>query len=124
MPRQKHAPTTPLAHTPRAQHKPFSWISDEAKDFPLADFAALSMDICNGIQTCLELVHDANLERDFRADGDSEAIPVIDAAKSSYLLRLAMASSHLLAEEAERRIAWINGFGASQMNASRGVGHE
>lgn len=123
MPRQKHAPTVSPAHTPNGQHKPFSWISDEAKGFPLADFAALSIDVCNGIHTCLELVNAADLERDAQADGDEDAIPAINVADTSYLLRMASAASQLLAMEAERRIEWVNKYGPARMKAEKGVTH-
>lgn len=102
-------------------HKPFSWIYEDAKDFPMANFVSLTMDVCNGIKTCLELVNTNSLERDYNHDADpgTEALPPLSPAEESNLLRLSMAVSTLLQHEAERTIAWINKYGPEKLKSNQ-----
>ena len=93
---------------PRALHQPFSWLHGAAKDDLGANLAALAMDMCRGIETCLEMVETSNLERSHNADCDpgDEAIPLLSPADTGRLLRMAMASARLLADKSEGHIDW------------------
>lgn len=93
-----------------AAHQPFSWLGDELKDHDSADFVALTMDVCFGIETCLELVHSSGLERAFNRDADpgQESAPALDLGCTERLLRLAIVSSRLLSASAEQRINWLS----------------
>ncbi len=81
-------------------HKPFSWLVDGAKDDPHARFAAMTMDICQGVGTCLELVHTSSLDSD---DG-----PTLGQHDTDRLLRMAVASMKLLSDSAESTIEYMN----------------
>lgn len=115
-------PVTPTAapnfNFQTAVHQPFSWFSKEAKDYPMAEFVGLTIDVCNGIQTCLELINTSDLDRQAAEDG-GDVTPAINTQDSSYLLRLAIATSKLMSHEAERRIAWINEYGPRKLEAER-----
>lgn len=94
-------------------HKPFSWLVGSAKDDQNAQFAALTMDICHGVETCLELVHVSNLERDHG--------PTLNPNDTERLLRMAMASMRLLGESAESTIEHMNKCAEIKSNAPEGV---
>ena len=101
----------------RAVHQPFSWIFDDAKDYPMADFVALTMDIADGIHTCLEIVQLSNLirsENDDRAPEDAE-LPAVNANDAGKLQRLTIAATRLLRDYAARRIDWINEYGPESL---------
>jgi len=85
---------------PKATHKPFSWLADDLKHDQRAQFAATTMDICQGVETCLELVHTSSLERD--------SGPTLNPNDTDRLLRMAMASIRLLGESAEADIEFLN----------------
>lgn len=82
-------------------HRPFSWLVDGVKNDQHARFAAMTMDICQGVETCLELVHTSTLDR-------YEDAPILGAGDTDRLLRMAMASIRLLGESAESTIDNIN----------------
>jgi len=82
----------------------------------LADFVAITKDICHGIQTCIELVNNSELDRLAQEDGN-DVTPVLSAFDSSSLLRMALASSRLMALEADSKLEWIHKYGAPKMRA-------
>ncbi len=82
-------------------HKPFSWLADGVKNDRRAQFAAMTLDICQGVETCLELVHTSSLER-------HQESPMMGAGDTDRLLRMAMASIRLLGESAEADIEFLN----------------
>lgn len=98
------ATTTPRALA--ALHQPFDWIPADLRHRGGADFLSLALDVSQGIETCLALVHTSNLERMHNADADpgSEGQPVLDCRDTERLLRLAMVSAQLLATDAAQRI--------------------
>lgn len=104
---QLFQPSAP-AHQPEqeAVHRPFSWLSNESTHDQAAQFMALTMDVCNGVQTCLELVHSGDLTHKMNEDADpgEEVAPTLDRLDRERLLLLANASVRMLADEAERRI--------------------
>ena len=91
-------------------HVPFSWLDPELVGNPNGEFVALTMDICRGVEVCLGLVHSSDLERRFLADADEgdTALPTISSCESEWLLRLALKSTKLLADAAERHIGDMN----------------
>ena len=91
-------------------HEPYRWLNKEAQGFPGADFVELAMEVSNGIRTCLELVNASDLAR------DENETPLLDKADTCYLLRLAIVSSKMLAEDAEQKLAWISKHGANYLD--------
>lgn len=98
------APTTSRA--PAALHQPFDWIPADLRHRGGADFLSLALDVSQGIETCLALVHTSNLERMHNADADPgrEGAPLLDCQDTERLLLLAKVSARLLAAEAAQRI--------------------
>ena len=118
--------TNPPDQTPQldhnsAIHRPFSWLRDDVKDYPMADFIALTMDICGGIQTCLEIIHASDLARSSNADLDPEdtEVPTVNAYDATKLLRQSIASAALLQEIAAKKIDWINTYGAVHLKSMK-----
>ena len=93
---------------PEALHVPFSWVYGPAKHDPMAEFAALTLNVCNGIQTCLELVHLSGMHR------QHEMPAVLGAGDTERLLLLATASAHMLADVTDGRIEWFNERGSAK----------
>ena len=84
--------------TPDAFHQPFSWLPLEYRTDGPAQFYALTMDVCQGIQTCIDLAHFSTMDR------DNDTIPMLNIVDTDRLFRLALTSSHMLAELAAGRI--------------------
>lgn len=99
-----NAPTAPRA--PAALHQPFDWLGPELQGHDTAAFLSLALDIGHGIETCLALVHSANMERtaDDDADPGDEGTPILNSDDTERLLRLAQVSARLLSDDAQRRI--------------------
>lgn len=83
---------------PDAFHQAFSWLPSHHQSNESAQFYALTMDVCQGIQTCIDLAQVSDTDR------DSDTMPALDALATERLLRLALTSSQMLAELAARRI--------------------
>ena len=83
---------------PAPLHQPFSWLDESLRIDAGAQFTELTMDICFGLQTCLELIHSNGVE----------PAPLLSHSDADRLLRLAIASTGLLAGVAEDRIEWMN----------------
>ncbi|MEB0014271.1 hypothetical protein QN379_20995 [Glaciimonas sp. Gout2] len=83
---------------PEAFHQPFSWLPLHYQTDQCAQFYALTVDVCYGIKTCMELVHVSN------ADRGTDVKPTLDIIDTERLLRLALTSAQMLAETAEHRI--------------------
>lgn len=94
--------TTPLPSSkpefPEAFHQPFSWLPSHHKNDPHAQFYAMTVDVCEGIKTCIDLAHLSN------SDKNTDTPPTLDIIATERLLRLALMSSQMLAEIAARRI--------------------
>ncbi len=69
----------------------------------MADFAAITKDICSGLQLCLEMIEVSNLCRE-----DDESQPMLGICDTCTLMRFAIAATTLLSEEADREIEWVN----------------
>ena len=105
-----------------AVHQPFSWLGDDVKDHPLADFVALTMDICSGVQTCMEIVHLSDLVRSENEDLEPEQaeLPAVNAYDAGKLMRLAIVTTRLLREYAARQIDLINTRGHEHLQVMKG----
>ncbi len=98
-----------------AAHEPFTWLIAGKENDPNAQFAALTMDTCRGIKTCLDLVNSSNLTRQLNTgltatEADS---PILDFSDTERLLRLASASSTLLGDRAEEHVGHFNRIGSA-----------
>jgi hypothetical protein len=91
-----------FTQAPRAIYQPFSWLAPHPKHDAGAEFVALTMDVCHGLSTCLELVKSCNIDR------VNHAHPLLSPSDSDHLMRLATAAVSLLAGAAESHIEWVN----------------
>ncbi|HWW04841.1 hypothetical protein [Collimonas sp.] len=89
----------------RADHQPFSWLAEELRIDASMQFLAHTLDMTQGIQTCLGLIHASNQARE---ESDPACPPTLNVSDTECLTRLAMAVAGSLSEQAERRIAWFN----------------
>lgn len=85
-----------------ATHKPHSYLEDDVKSTGLNEFLEMTIDVTAGIETCLDLISSSEIARDC---GDVPAIRPFDSAN---LLRLAMAASRLLRDEAFQNVQRMN----------------
>ncbi|MGZ9709931.1 hypothetical protein ACXX82_03825 [Glaciimonas sp. GNP009] len=83
---------------PGAFHQSFSWLLLEHKHNEREQFYAMTVDGCEGIKTCLDIVHLSNSDR------NTDTAPTLDIVATERLLRLALMLSQLLADMAARRI--------------------
>ena len=113
---------TPESNRTSAVHQPFSWLGDDVKDHPIADFVALTMDICSGVQTCMEIVHLSDLVRSENEELEPEQaeLPAVNAYDSGKLMRLAIGTTRLLREYAARQIDLINTRGREHLQGMKG----
>lgn len=93
------APAAPI-------HRAFSWLEGTAADSRDAQFAALALDVCNGLQTCLGLVHAA--DQSTGPDADADSPPILDAVDKERLLLLAGAAVRMLGDRAAGRVEKLN----------------
>ncbi|QRX82019.1 hypothetical protein [Glaciimonas sp. PAMC28666] len=77
---------------PKALHQPFSWLPAHHQLNASAQFYALTKDVCQGIQTCVDLAHFSVMDR------GSDTTPVLNIEDTDRLLRLAVTSSRMLAQ--------------------------
>ena len=96
------APAGPAAPLHRAS----SWLEGTAADSQDAQFAALAMDVCHGLQTCLSLVHAA--DQSFGPDADADVPPILGAVDKERLLLLAGAAVRMLGDRAAGRVEKLN----------------
>ena len=101
-----------------AVHQPFSWLADDARNYPLAEFVALVLDVSHGIESCLEIV-ESNFLDQIDLDPEGTELPTVDAYDAGKLLRLAIATVRQLRQHAEQKVAWINKHGAGQLQAMK-----
>src|SRR5438445_13658498 len=108
---------TPKFNPKLAVHQPFTWLADEVADYPMADFLELTMDICDGVHCCLEIVYLSDLIRSENDDRIAENVelPAVNANDAAKLQRLAIGAIRMLRNSAARKIDWINAHGAEQL---------
>src|SRR5438034_59344 len=121
MPGNNSSKKTPRFNHGAAAHKPFSWLSDGAKDYPLAHFIALTRDISIGVHTCLQIYNASSLAREENCDAlpGEEVLPAVTRVDAENLLRLAIGTSQMLFESAEETLAWINAHGPGHLQAMK-----
>lgn len=90
----------------RAIHQAFSWVEPGVTDVAGADFAALTMDVCRGIETCLQLIHVTDISVNSGA-GDEDP-PILGTVEKERLLLLAQASARMLGDRADKRVDEMN----------------
>ena len=90
----------------RAIYEPFSWVRPDVDMSSNADFAALAIDVCSGVKTCLQLIHLSDLARSSGA-GDEDP-PVLDLRDTERLIRLSIAATSMLSDEAHARVERAN----------------
>ena len=110
--------STPTPKRRQAVHQPFSWLADDAKGHPVAEFVALTLDVSNGLESCLEIVESNFLDQS-DLDPEGTELPTVDAYDAGKLLRLAIATVRQLRQHAEQKVAWINKHGAGQLQAMK-----
>ena len=91
-----------LLDSSSSTHKSFSYLADGVKPNVLNAFLEVTIDITAGIETCLDLISSNDIARDC---GDT---PLLGASDAGNLLRLAMAASRLLRDEALREVEHLN----------------
>lgn len=87
-------------------HKAFSWVEKGVADVDGAEFAALTMDVCHGIETCLELMHVTDISMGSGA-GDEDP-PILGTVDKERLLLLAQAAARMLGDRANMRVNDMN----------------
>lgn len=85
-------------------HQPFSWVGHIPNDRN-ADFAALTLDVCQGVQTCLQLIHCSDLA--IAAGGGDESPPLLGIGDRERLLLLSTATMRMLSLQAEGQIEYL-----------------
>ncbi|WUR14709.1 hypothetical protein E7V67_006260 [[Empedobacter] haloabium] len=91
----------------RPIHQPFSWVPNVGDHDRDAHFAALVLDVCNGVQTCLQLVHTTDLALHARSWGGEDQ-PLLSNTERERLLLLATASARLLGNRASDSVDLLN----------------
>ena len=89
----------------KADRQPFSWLAEELRIDASMQILAHTLDMTQGIQTCLGLIHASNQARE---EGDPACPPALNVSDTERLTRLAMAAAGSLSEQAERRIELFN----------------
>lgn len=94
----------------KSVHSSFSWVDPRLQYDPVAEFAATTYEICQGIGLCIDLAHSSDQVRLHNLDADhgGEEIPILTVADTERLLFLARASAKLLAGFAERQFGRMN----------------
>lgn len=83
---------------PEPLHQAFSWLPLHHRADPHAQFIAMTKDVCQGLQTCIDLAHFSTMDR------GSDTTPMLDVTDTDRLLRLASTSLRMLADAASSRI--------------------
>jgi hypothetical protein len=86
----------------RAIYQPFTFLHDGIRHNAEAMFAEKTMDIYQGINTCMGLIHSSELER------SNGTAPILDAIATDRLLRFVMTSADMLTGDAEAIIDHMN----------------
>ncbi|MDQ1924697.1 hypothetical protein [Massilia pseudoviolaceinigra] len=86
----------------RPIHHPFSWVPNAKTDDVNAHFAALTFDVCNGVQTYLELVQSTDMALQANSLG-SDVDPLLSRVDREQLLLLATAAVQMLGKQAFER---------------------
>lgn len=85
-----------------SSHKSFSFLADGINTTGLNELVGLTVDLSAGIATCLDLASSSDIAR------DCDETPTLSPSDSANLVRLALAASKLLRNEALRNIDFLN----------------
>ena len=107
--------TPPAAPTPEQEktfgphHVPFSWLHCTEFD-PSARLVETTFDVCRGVETCLEIVMNERLRMASHGsdDTDEDDRALLHQGDTERLLRLALAATRMLANDADVAITEIN----------------
>lgn len=88
-------------------HRPFSWVPSAGADDHDAHFAALTVDVAHGLETCLQLVQSTDMAIHAGTWGDDER-PLLSTVDKERLLLLATAAARLLGDRASDRVDRLN----------------
>ena len=94
--------------------EPFSWLTDDARRYPGAEFTTRAYDMAAGIARVLQLVERSEMDR---RDAIPESPPALTVGDSGTLLRFAIAAAQALATQARDRMAWMDENGAAHVRA-------
>ena len=108
--------STPTPKCRHAVHQPFSWLADDAKGHPVAEFVALTLDVSNGLESCLEIIESSHLDR-VDLDPEDTELPAVDAYNAGKMLRLAIVTARQLRQQAHELLDWINKHGPGRLQA-------
>ena len=108
--------STPTPKRKRAVHQPFSWLADDAKGHPVAEFVALTHDVSSGLESCLEIIESSHLDR-VDLDPEGTELPAIDVYDAGKILRLAIVTARQLREHAAELLEWIDEHGPGRLQA-------
>jgi len=91
-------------------HQDFHWIDSIQQGSPYANFLETTLDISAGIHACPQIAYASDLERAANRDADpgETAAPAVGIVESDQLVRMAIATSGLLRDEARRRVEVLN----------------
>ncbi|QRX81204.1 hypothetical protein [Glaciimonas sp. PAMC28666] len=81
-----------------AFHQPFSWLPSHHQHDAAAQFYAQTLDVCRGVETCIDLAHLSNSDR------GTDTLPTLTIRDTERLLRLALMSSRMLGDATAARI--------------------
>ena len=87
-------------------HQPPSWVEAFAKDDDNAHFAALTLDVCNGVKTCMQLIHSTDLAVNSGAGGEDP--PILGVLDKEHLVLLASAAVRMLGDRAFAQVGKLN----------------
>lgn len=87
-------------------HQPFSWVHVPAPALD-ADFAALTLNVCRGVETCLQLIHSTDLAMHAQ-EWEEDETPVLGRSDKERLMLLATAAVQMLGDRAECRVEDAN----------------
>lgn len=90
----------------KPMYEAFSWLDKDVANVHSAEFVALTMDVCHGVQTCLQLIHSTDLCTNSGAG--EEDPPILGGVDKERLLMLATAAMRMLGDQAEERVESIN----------------
>lgn len=87
-------------------HQPQSWVETFAQDDDNAHFAALTLDVCNGVKTCMQLIHSTDLAVNSGAGGEDP--PILGVLEKEHLVLLASAAVRMLGDRAFAHVGKLN----------------
>jgi hypothetical protein len=91
-------------------HQDFRWVDGMTQQCAYAEFVERTLDITAGIHTCLQLIYASNLARFSERDG-SHGDAAIGINEGDKLMRMSIAASALLRNDARDQVECMNAYG-------------